>query len=98
LPSHVTKHPKCLHIGECAMISSSSLNTQATLVVLDSYQPSSISTTHSTRCGSSVISLTSNPTFCKSPAAEDCSTGSTAKRSIGVSIPAAINPPVAINV
>src|SRR5699024_3912549 len=99
LPSHVTLHPKCLHSGEWAIISPSSfLNTHAAFVTSDSYQPSTCSTCHSTRCGSDVISSTDKPTFVNSLSVDGCKTGSTAMRSIGVKTLAAIKPPRPVNV
>src|SRR5699024_3511167 len=95
LPSQETKQPKCLHTGENAWISPlSSLNTHAVRFTLDSYHPSTCSTSQSTRCGSSVISSTERLTFVNPPESDAvCKTGSTANRNIGTSIPAAINPP-----
>src|SRR5699024_4770613 len=92
LPSHETTQPKCLQMGESATMSPSSfLYTQAVLLTSDSYHPSTCSTVHSIRCGSSVISSTAKFTFVYSPDLEGFNTGSIAMRNIGTSIPAANN-------
>src|SRR5699024_11018376 len=94
-PSHDTKQPKCVQIGENACISpSSSLYTHAVCFTSDSYHPSTCSTSQSTLCGSLVISSTDKLTFVRSPDSHEVfHTCSLANLKFGLRIHGAINPP-----
>src|SRR5699024_3616298 len=94
-PSHDTKQPKCVQIGENACISSSSsLYTHAVCFTSDSYHSSTCSTSQSTLCGSLVISSTDKLTFIRSPDSSAVFiTRSMANLTFGIIILAAINPP-----
>src|SRR5699024_10991399 len=94
-PSHDTKQPKWVQIGENACISpSSSLYTHAVWFTSDSYHPSTCSTSQSTLCGALVISSTDKLTFVTSPDSPAVfNTGSLAICKFRIRISAAMMPP-----